>query len=206
MVEEKDSVRFTISVIGLISKTRGVFEIVESIRILVTKGYSNLKVYFVGLFDTPYLQNHLLDLVKYYTLDDHVFFIKQVPYPEVFKILNRSDLGLAILHPEPNYLESIPTKIFEYYLAGLPVISSDFKYWNKIVIKYQCGYVVDPFNIESIVHAIEKIINNPSTGKRMGNNGKKLVNNKYNWENEEKKLLSLYQTALGINNSETFVK
>ena len=108
------------------------------------------------------------------------------------KLLKVTNLGLSLLHPIPNYLESFPTKIFEYYLNEVPVISSNFPYLTDIVKKDNCGIMVDPTDVDAIAGAIEFFINNPLKAKKMANNGFQLVTTKYNWQSEEKRLLATY--------------
>ena len=79
--------------------------------------------------------------------------------------------------------------------AGLPVIASDFPLWRKIVEDNDCGICVDPTNIQAVRVACAKLLSNPEKGQQLGRNGRKAVLEKYNWVNEEKKLLALYETV-----------
>jgi len=96
------------------------------------------------------------------------------------------------LHPTTNYFESLPVKMFEYMSAGIPVIASNFPLWKEIVEGNKCGICIDPQSPEEIAKAVEYLLNNPEIAKQMGENGRKVVEEKYNWENEGKKLLEVY--------------
>ncbi|MEX1014416.1 MAG: glycosyltransferase, partial [Candidatus Paceibacterota bacterium] len=87
-----------------------------------------------------------------------------------------------------------PNKLFEYMHAGLPVIASDFPLWREIIEGNNCGLLVNPLNPNEIAEAILWLYNNPDKAREMGRNGQKAVKEKYNWEQEEKKLLQLYET------------
>ena len=80
--------------------------------------------------------------------------------------------------------------------AGLPVIASNFPLWKEIVEGNKCGLIVNPLDPEEIARAIEYLINHPDEARRMGKNGRRAVLEKYNWENESKKLLKLYEGLL----------
>ena len=54
-----------------------------------------------------------------------------------------------------------------------------------------------PTVAKEIAKAIDFLINNSEVAERMGNNGKKLVNEKFNWRVEEEKLFKLYTDVLG---------
>ena len=84
--------------------------------------------------------------------------------------------------------------MFEYMASGLAVIASDIPLWKEI-IESKCGVCVNPLNSKDIADAVGEMIQNPEALKEMGTNGKAVVQ-KYNWSNEEEKLLMLYRTIL----------
>lgn len=88
------------------------------------------------------------------------------------------------------------TKLFEYMQAALPVICTNFQLWQEIIDEYYCGIYVDPHDLTAITNAIEFIINNEEQAKQMGLNGVRAVQEKYNWENQEKRLFELYHNLL----------
>ena len=87
----------------------------------------------------------------------------------------------------------MPTKTLEYMIAKLPVITSNFPLYEKLIIENNCGICVDPLNPKKIAEAIKHLIEHPNETKKMGENGRKAVLEKYNWENESKKLLEIYK-------------
>jgi len=77
--------------------------------------------------------------------------------------------------------------------TGLPVIASNFPLWKEIIEGNNCGLTVNPFEPKEIAKAVEYLIEHPEEAKKMGENGRKAVLEKYNWENESKKLLKIYK-------------
>ena len=63
---------------------------------------------------------------------------------------------------------------------------------KEIVEENECGITVKPNDIQEIRNAIQYILNNPEEAKTMGTNGRKAVENKYNWASEEKKIFDVY--------------
>lgn len=126
-----------------------------------------------------------------------VNYIGQIEYSEVNdKVYSKSNIAMALLDYIPlcrgNVGNLSNNKLFEYMLAGLPVICTDFILWKEIVETNKCGICVNPRDVKSIVNAINYLSDNPEIASQMGVNGKKIVMEKYNWNCEEKKLLELY--------------
>jgi glycosyltransferase involved in cell wall biosynthesis len=80
---------------------------------------------------------------------------------------------------------------------GIPVVASDFPLYQEVVEGNDCGLCVDPLQPESIAEVIGRLVMNPEIARRMGENGRKAVMDKYNWSVEEKKLCAFYEHLLG---------
>ena len=72
----------------------------------------------------------------------NVLYRGKLERSELVTLLNESLVGFNLLLPEPNYLYSLPTKLFEYMAAGLAVITSDLPKSKEIVEASGCGFSV----------------------------------------------------------------
>lgn len=106
------------------------------------------------------------------------------------------DVGLAVLEPIPNYVDSYPTKIFEYMSMGIPSIVSDFPLYRDIIEKYQCGILVNPLDAGSIAGAIMRLMDDPGESAAMGARGKEAARSHFSWESEQEKLIEFYWRLL----------
>jgi hypothetical protein len=52
---------------------------------------------------------------------------------QVSEVLAKSLAGIVKLYPVTNYITLLPVKMFEYMSAGLPVVTSNFSFWRKII-------------------------------------------------------------------------
>jgi glycosyltransferase involved in cell wall biosynthesis len=111
---------------------------------------------------------------------------------KAFEIKKKAFAGIVTFLPLPNHINAQPNKIFEYMASGLPVIGSDFPLWSEIIIENNAGLCVDPTNPEEIAQAIQYLNDHPDIAVEMGANGRRIVEKKYNWSFEEKKLISFY--------------
>lgn len=169
---------------------RGIYEMIEAIE-FASKHY-RVKLRLLGKFVDTTTEARTRALQGFSQAE----LIGLVPYGDIPKYLSAADVGLILFHPLPNHVESRPNKLFEYMAAGLPVIASNFPLWKEIVEGNQCGLTVDPLNPREIAQTIEYLLNHPEERQRMGENGRKAVLEKYNWEREAEKLLALYQTLV----------
>ena len=121
-----------------------------------------------------------------------------IPFAAVPAALAEGHAGMSVLQYSGNMGGKTGTlgntKIFEYMLAGLPIVCTDFTLWQEIMDEYHFGICVDPTNTEEIAAAVRYLMDNPAEARQMGENGRKAVLEKYNWNAEEAKLLSLYQS------------
>lgn len=65
--------------------------------------------------------------------------------------------------------------------------------WKEIIEGNECGLTVDPRNPKEIAQAIEYLLERPELRQKMGENKRRAVRKKYNWEGKAKKLLALYK-------------
>jgi glycosyltransferase involved in cell wall biosynthesis len=169
--------------LGGIHSQRGIFEMIAAVEKM------NIKLLLAGTFSSRSQRNQAMAMKGWRNVQE----LGQIDRQGVKQVLQESMAGLSILHPIPSYTYAFATKIFEYMASGIPVIASNFPLWEKIVTGNNCGICVDPLNVEEIGKAIKLIISNPEEGIRMGENGRSAITEKYNWENESKKLIASYR-------------
>jgi glycosyltransferase involved in cell wall biosynthesis len=76
---------------------------------------------------------------------DRVDFAGAVPPGEVIDSLRGATAGLSLIQPAClSYELSLPNKLFEYVLAGLPVLASDLPVMGAFVTEHRVGLVARP--------------------------------------------------------------
>ena len=119
---------------------------------------------------------------------------------EVKQLYDQSYMGIALADYIGNlgYTEGTwgNTKLFEYMYAGLPIICTDFDIWTEIVKRGECGIAVNAHNSKEIYEAIIYLLENPKKAFEMGQRGRNLVLEQYNWSKEEPKLYKIYEQIL----------
>jgi glycosyltransferase involved in cell wall biosynthesis len=115
----------------------------------------------------------------------------------VMQLLATAQVGIVVDHPIPNYIDGYSTKMFEYMLAGLPVVASNFPLWQEIIGEAGCGLMVDPHQPEEVAEAIAWLLTHPDEAQKMGDRGRHAVLERFNWTIEAEKLLGLYSGLIG---------
>jgi glycosyltransferase involved in cell wall biosynthesis len=185
-IDLKNNKENAVCYVGGITKIRGIVELIKSLE------YVDTTLHLAGEFESENLKKEVMQLpgwkkVKYYG------FVNREKVREIFTSVSA---GIVTLLPAPNYLDSMPVKLFEYMSASLPVIASNFPLWKMIVEENNCGICVDPTKPEEIAKAIEYLITHPNGARKMGENGRKAVLEKYNWEKESEKLINIYKSLV----------
>ncbi|MBN9294947.1 MAG: glycosyltransferase [Flavobacteriia bacterium] len=178
--------------LGGLTEIRGVKEIIQSM-IFVPDYRLNL----AGAYSPLSFRDELVHLDGWKQVNELGFLNRK----EVIETLNRSKVGLVTLYPQENYLDSLPIKMFEYMLAGIPVVASDFPLWKSIIEDAECGLCIDPKDPESIGEALQKILSDDTRAIEMGRKGRKKVLEEYNWGIQEQKLYKIYDRLLLNTNS-----
>lgn len=171
---------------GGITEERGIINFVKALKNI------NTKIILAGPVDS----NSYLDKMKNLEEWEKVDFLGLVDRKKVGNIMSESIAGLVTFLAMPNHVNAQPNKIFEYMSSAIPVIGSNFKLWKEIIEDNNCGICINPDKPEEIAQAMKYLQENPDIAKQMGENGQKAVLEKYNWNNEEQKLIKVYKTIL----------
>jgi len=174
-----------------ITVARGAQEMVRAMSLLPASIDARLKL--VGSVESERLLGDLTLIPGWAKTD----YLGPQDRAGVADVIQRAIAGLVVLHPEPNYINSYPVKLFEYMCAGIPVIASDFPIFRSIVECSQCGLLVDPLNPRELAAAIEYLTTHPAEAREMGARGRLAVETRYNWANEKEFLLDLYREVCG---------
>ena len=170
---------------GGLTEERGITNVINSLEYIDC----DLELILLGEFETKVYGDKVRSLKGF----NKVRYLGKLDFIEIDKYYNQANIGVVCLQPIGRYKISLPTKLFEYMEAGLPVIASDFPLWKKIINGSRCGISVDPSNPHEISDAIKYLIEHPGKAKEMGENGRRAVLEKYNWAKESKKLLAVYK-------------
>lgn len=125
-----------------------------------------------------------------------VTIIENIPYEQAQQELSQADVGLCLYAPTPNNLNSLPTKMLEYMMHGLPVVASNFDRWREYALESGAGIMVDPLDRPAVSEAVASLLVRPDLMTAMSRAGREAVRQRYCWEAEVEKMLAFYESIL----------
>ncbi|MBD8005400.1 glycosyltransferase [Bacillus norwichensis] len=138
------------------------------------------------------LKPDLIQLVQEMSLEEKVKFLPKVPLEELPKYTRNAYLGFQVLNNVCfNHYSASSNKLFEYLMAGVPVVACDFPEIKRIVEGEQVGLCIDSHSETEIARAVNELLENQALYRKLANNciG---ARQKYNWEQEQRNFLSVY--------------
>ena len=168
---------------------RGIWDVIESARylpediVIVFRGYGPL-------------EKEMRKRVTEANLDDKVFFLPPVPMEEIVSASMGADVALVLYDPVHDSHRNVsPNKLFQYMMAGVPVVCSDMVFLRKMVTELNIGELYTPGDPESLASAIVNVVSDKKRHQEMVSNCLH-YRERFCWEVEGKKLIDLYQTLL----------
>jgi glycosyltransferase involved in cell wall biosynthesis len=159
--------------LGHLSTARGTGDMIEVARLLRPHGVA---VELIGDADTQVRgqlgEAQAAGLVRWYGF---------VPNGEALKMVDGALAGLSLLHDEPNYRHSLPTKVVEYMARGVPVITSPTGPATDLVERYECGFVVPFGDHSAAAEAVLKLRSDPKLRSEMSQRGHRAALETLDW-------------------------
>jgi glycosyltransferase involved in cell wall biosynthesis len=174
---------FTISYIGILHKNRMFPELVDIVG----------KIDGIRFLIAGKKENLYKEVEKRCEKYENVEFLGTIPIEEVIPKTLESNVVISILDPnDPNCRIALLNKQFEAMVCGRPIIVTKGTYAGKMTEKLKCGLAVE-YNEDAVKKAIIKLREDPKLCEELGRNALRAAIEKYNWENEKKKLLKIYE-------------
>lgn len=139
----------------------------------------------------------LSTLINSLNLQKRIQFIPLVNPINVIETISEYDFAVNLLTNPTNKVSlNYPSinKIYEYLAAGLPILCSDLPAFKNELVDQGVGISVDPTNLESITNGVRCIIQGKDRIIEMKKKALKLSKSQFNWDTQNKKLLTLYSS------------
>ncbi|MHB9040669.1 MAG: glycosyltransferase [Melioribacteraceae bacterium] len=132
-------------------------------------------------------KNNFQKLAQQLNISERVFYAGTIGQRELINYTAGGDVGLSLIENiSVSYYHALPNKLFEYIMAGLPVLCSNLPQMKKIVEEYQVGESISVENENNIYFTLKRWSESPELLKSYRNNCL-LAAQKLNWQEEYKK-------------------
>ena len=166
---------------GSIQENRGIEPAIDAV--------DSLEMTTLIIIGYGYHRPALEMMVKDRGLEDKVRFFGPVPNDELVSYSASADVGLAnIVNSSVSYHTSLPNKLFEYVMAGIPVVGSDSPEIGRVIKEQHVGEVCDADDPVALASALRDVLDDPTRYRT----AIEKTSQRYNWEVEQETLINLY--------------
>ncbi len=183
-MKSSGSIRLLFS--GTISESTGVFHAIDLARALHQVDHS-IELHLIGYCAIPATLKKIQNIIQDKPYIRLTGGDQLVPHEEIITQLYCSDFGIICYPSSPHTENKIPTKLYEYLSARLPIIMQDYRPWVERCILYQAALPVqfnsslDAAGLLNKMKQTEFYTTSPTD---------------VTWSSEEKKLLDVMRKVL----------
>ncbi len=189
--ELKNGRRFLVVYLGVMGPQDGVGLLIQSIEHIIQKGRDDIQFTLIGSgTELP----HLKSLVAQKKLEPWVNFTGRIPADELAKYLSTADVGVASDPLNPMNDKSTMGKVLEYMAFSIPVVQYEVTEGRRSA--GDASLYARPNDPSDFAGKILQLIDSEELRWRMGQIGRKRIEQDFNWEIDRKSLLSAYAKAL----------
>ena len=123
----------------------------------------------------------------------NIHFLDAVPSADVVSSIADADIGIIFI--QDFFLNNrfcLPNKLFEYYLAAIPAVVSDFPEMSNFIRSFNCGWVVNP-DLDSFLDFAISFSKHAAVKKKIEMSVKP---NAIGWHLEEQIMIDVYRRIL----------
>jgi glycosyltransferase involved in cell wall biosynthesis len=159
--------------VGHLSPDRGTAEMVELARRLRPRGVT---VELIGPADARARAQ-----IEPAQADGLLRWHGFVPNDRAMAMLDGALAGLSLLHDEPNFRHSMPTKVVEYMARGVPVITTPLPAAAELARDHECGFVVPFGDVAAAAAAVLELDRDVALRAKLGRRGHQAACSSLGW-------------------------
>ena len=124
---------------------------------------------------------------------ERIHMLNAVPPDHLLEYTASADIGVHLIQNTClNHYYCLPNKLFQYVLAGVPVIISNLPEIAKVVQAYDIGILVDPAHEGAVAQAMRRMAEEDELRKHYARHAQQAAP-LLNWEQERAKLREAYE-------------
>jgi glycosyltransferase involved in cell wall biosynthesis len=130
-------------------------------------------------------------LVKRWGLQSRVTFTGRVSTEELVRLYNKAEILVS-----PSVYEGFGLPAAEAMACGVPVVATTAGAFPEVVADGETGWLVAPGDARALAGAIKRLMADPAERKRMGDAGRRRMQERFTWRETARKTVALYEEIL----------
>ena len=139
------------------------------------------------------LRRELQKQIEALELSHRIDFLGQLPHLELLDLYNQGKIAIVVL---PSLHEGIPVSLIEAMAHGMPVVSTIVGGTPEL-LEGGVGLLVPPKDPMALANAIECLVKDPEVRKRLGETGRKRVEDSFAVESIMAELVRRFEACVG---------
>ena len=173
--------------VGALRETKGVMVLLEAVKVLVNKGYTNsFTLEVMGEWISASEKEKCEQvLVENESLVEYVNYLGRVTGDAKWNVFSEVDV---FVFPTFYESENMPLVVIEALGSGLPVISTNWRSIPGLVEQEVTGFLVEPKNVTELAERMEWFLNNREKVLSLGSSARSIYEQKYSKKAFQKRL------------------
>lgn len=173
---------------GAVNESRGLEFLVPAMKDI----QAELHIYGDGNFMKQVKQAIIIN-----NLENKVFMKGILSPEELNRVTSRATIGINLVENSGlNQFYSLANKFFDYIQHAIPQVTMKYPEYEQVNREYEVAVLIGSLEPQTIAEAINRLLNDDALYSRLHNNCME-ARNVYNWQAEEKKLLTFYRNIIG---------
>lgn len=181
--------------VGGLSERAGIFVLLDALHLLAKQGIRPT-VRLAGYTDGDKGLAAIQDALNRHGLCAQVKFDGRLAHSEVPAWLRQGRIGLVLLQAVPKFMKNIPSKMFEYWACGLPVVASDLPPIRQFLVDGGNGYCFAPGRAIELAERIGHLLRHPEECRLLGESGRQAIDTRWNNNSQVDQLIEFYRRVL----------
>ena len=179
--------------VGRLIAKKGFADLIRACRLLMERAKS-FRCEIIG--EGP-LEQELREEITELHLQDYVALLGAKPQHEIRERLAAASVFVlpSVVDPDGG-MDNLPTVIMEAMAAGLPVVSTSIGGIPEMVVENETGFLVQPGDAIALADAIEKVVDDCSLARKLGQAGYERARRLFSIEKNVRELLALLDANL----------
>lgn len=162
---------------------KGLHILLEAVNML-QKDFADIEIAVAGILpipekkykDTAYAK-YLRKLIRQYQLKNKINFLGLLNEEEIIQEYLKCNVFVM-----PSTIENSPNSVAEAMMLGVPVVASNVGGVSDLIRHAETGFLYQWNAPYMLAHFLKQVLNNPQTGKRVGDNARRVAVERYDIE------------------------